>query len=106
MMTLVFDSRTSEEISKDAEVLGFKHPGMLADLKDDIPLGYSPRKSPGKRKASRQVQGFSPKIPGKRKAPRRSCHASATLQAAAMSSGRGVLTYFGLLHELPVEYAK
>ena len=47
MMTLVFDSRTPEEISKDAEVLAFKHPGMLADLKDEIPLGYSPRMSPG-----------------------------------------------------------
>ena len=43
MMTLVFDSRTPEEICEDANILALKHPGMLADLEDDIPLGMSPR---------------------------------------------------------------
>ena len=43
MMTLVFDSRTPEEISEKAKALALKHPGMLADLEDDIPLGMSPR---------------------------------------------------------------
>ena len=43
MMTLVFDSRTAEEISEEANILALKHPGMLADLEDDIPLGMSPR---------------------------------------------------------------
>ena len=49
MMTLVFDSRTDEEISKEAYILGLKHPGMLADLKDDIPLGMSPKKNKKRR---------------------------------------------------------
>ena len=49
MMTLVFDSRTDEEISKEAYILGLKNPGMLADLKDDIPLGMSPKKNKKRR---------------------------------------------------------
>ena len=43
MMTLVFDSRTPEEICEEANILALKHPGMLPDLDDDIPLGMSPR---------------------------------------------------------------
>ena len=34
MMTLVFDSRTPEEICEDANILALKHLGMLADLLD------------------------------------------------------------------------
>ena len=49
MMTLVFDSRTAEEISKEAGMLADLNPGMLADLKDDIPVGMSPKKNKKRR---------------------------------------------------------
>jgi len=62
MMTLVFDSRTDEEISKEAYILGLKNPGMLADLKDDIPLGMSPKKN-----KKRRISGMSPKKNKKRR---------------------------------------
>ena len=51
-----------EEISEEANILALKHPGMLADLKDDIPLGMSPKKN-----KKRRISGMSPKKNKKRR---------------------------------------
>ena len=61
MMTLVFDARTAEEIIEEAKILDLKHPGMLADLEDDIPLGMSPKKNKMRSRAEseeQEVTGF------------------------------------------------
>ena len=45
-MTLVFDTRSEEDIKREAELLAELHPGCLAELEDDIIPGVSPGVSP------------------------------------------------------------